>query len=525
MRIHTILLIALFTLSAFNTYAMHTEKLVQEDNALFFDMLPDEVLIQIVAYCYPTEKNALMRTNHYLCYCASTENYKLILHQSPLLLYSKDQTHYLMSCIQTNEIKIFKNLLHNGANPNTITPSCSSLLYYAITKHCTKAAKLLIEETNVDVNIGGENNNHSVPLYIAAQEGCAEIVESLLNHKKIDTTLTFRDGFSPCYVAAQRGNAIIVKILLDHDETFLNKACKEGSTPLYIAAQEGHTEVIKLLLTYPKTNANSRYKRGFTPMYVAARNGHMQAVELFLNHSDVLVDTSDEDGSTALYVAAQNGHEKVAALLLADSRVNTNPLFLDGYTPLYIAAQNGHTRIVRTLLTRADLDINKIAPNGANALYIASQNGYPEIVKLLLAHPDIQVNTKTNHGFSPLYIAAYKGCIEIMKLLIAYDENLVNEPSETERFSPLHIACTKGQLEAVFTLLVPACININALTTYDETPLDLALEHNHTQVAELLITNGALQNKIPKKKNIKPIENNVINSDVQNNNNSECTIS
>jgi ankyrin repeat protein len=67
--------------------------------------------------------------------------------------------------------------------------------------------------------------------------------------------------------------------------------------------------------------------------------------------------------------------------------------------------------------------------------------------------------------------------------------------SDPEEYTPLHVACAVGSFDTVSTLLGSPQVNINALDRNGETPLDLALEKNHMQVAELLIINGGIQNK------------------------------
>ncbi len=393
----------------------------------------------------------------------------------------------LLLAIHTDNAIALKKLLDNGVNPNTKILDFS-LLFTATLKNFINVAKFLIEETDVDVNEEPDN-----PLYFAIRDGYIEIVQSLLNHKQIDTTISCGD-FSLCHVASKNGNSAIVKMLLDHDSTLLNKPGKHGCTPLYIAAQEGRTEVIELLLTFPNIEIHSRLKKGYTPLYIAALNGHAEAVKLFLGHPDILINATDDDGSTALFIAAQNGHDNVVALLLADPRISADASFLDGYSPLYIASQNGHTSIVKALLDhKKNVFINKTASNGPTPLYIAAQQGHTEIVELLLGQTGINVNKKFN-SYSPFYIAVANGHTTIVNTFMAYDELLVN-PKRKAGHMPLHIACKNGHFDTVKALITSKHININALTDLDYSPLDIVIEIEDDAIINLLLQHGGRTKK------------------------------
>ena len=76
------------------------------------------------------------------------------------------------------------------------------------------------------------------PLFIAAQEGHASVVELLLKADGVDVNKAREDGATPLYIAAREGHASVVELLLKADGVDVNKGDEDGATPLFIAAQK-----------------------------------------------------------------------------------------------------------------------------------------------------------------------------------------------------------------------------------------------------------------------------------------------
>jgi len=170
-----------------------------------------------------------------------------------------------------------------------------------------------------------------------------------------------------------------------------------------------------------------------------------------------LVNAKDVDGRTPLHWAAFSGAADIASYLI-DHKADVNAQDESGWTPLHIAASAGQEAIVRELL-------------GAGA--------------------DI---AKTNDkGMTALHYAASKSQIEIGKLLIERGAN-INARDRANQL-PLHRAATTGSTGFVALLLNPpegsAKPRLNTGDRIGNTPLHLALESGHAEVAVKLIEAGA----------------------------------
>ena len=130
-------------------------------------------------------------------------------------------------------------------------------------------------------DVNQANNNGATPLYIASQDGRAEVVSLLLSKEGVDVNAALSDGATPLYIASQKGHTDIVNLLLNATGIEVNQAEESGGTPLYIASQNGHAEVVKLLLANG-ADVNKADSEGDTPLFIASHNGHAEVVSSLL---------------------------------------------------------------------------------------------------------------------------------------------------------------------------------------------------------------------------------------------------
>ena len=121
------------------------------------------------------------------------------------------------------------------------------------------------------------------------------------------------------------------------------------------------------------------------------------------------------------------------------------------------------------------------------SIHEAASEGNIEAVKQHLA-AGTDVNAKGKYDVTPLHIAAGSGLghKEIAELLIANGAD-VNAKVDGGR-TPLHLAALMGQKE-IAQLLIAKGSDVNAKSDYG-TPLDVAIEENYTETADLLRKHG-----------------------------------
>lgn len=214
----------------------------------------------------------------------------------------------------------------------------------------------------------------------------------------------------------------------------------------------------------------------------AIKAGHTAEVTMLLDLDPTLVNARDENGLSAVLTAAYYQEPDIAKLLVqrgaelnvfeacvvgelghVQERIKQQPDLIhayapDGFQPLGLAAFFGHTALVEWLL-EVGAEVNSPSRNAMRVmpLHSAIANRHTKIVKQLLDH-SADVNATQSDDFTPLHEAAQNGLLEVAQWLIE-----------------------RG-----------AAINPR-LSSNGKTPLALANEGQHADVANLLKQHGATE--------------------------------
>ncbi len=181
--------------------------------------------------------------------------------------------------------------------------------------------------------------------------------------------------------------------------------------------------------------------------FVGAGHANIPRVKEMLADQPMLINASWDWGAgdfeTALGGASHTGHQPMALLLL-EAGARMDP---------FCAAMLGETEIVTALL--------RLSPACAN--------------------------TRGPHGYSMLYHAGYSGKIVIAEAVAAHLKERARDFNRT-----LQTATPRGHAEFVAWLLKHGVDNPNVKNFQGKTPLDLAIEKGHEDIAKLLRENGGV---------------------------------
>lgn len=212
------------------------------------------------------------------------------------------------------------------------------------------------------------------------------------------------------------------------------------------AIKKGDLTTVKEWLAKDRSLVNARSENGFSPLTIAAYYGK----------HDILKEILDRRPTLDLHEAAILGNlQRVKEFVEQDASQANNASSPDGFPPLGLAAHFGHMEVVRYLLDK-----------GAEVNFAAKET-----------------------GFTALTGAIAGGHREIVRELIAAGAD-VNHRYEEQEFSPLLTAAADGDQEVV-QLLIDAGADVRVRTKDGKTPISLAVERGHPEVAELLRARGA----------------------------------
>jgi ankyrin repeat domain-containing protein 50 len=350
------------------------------------------------------------------------------------------------------------------------------LLFWAAQKGCKELVEDLLD-TGLNANIADEQ--HRTPLSYACEKGYKDISKQLLEASA--TLIADKDGLTPFTWAVKKGHTDVVQLFMDMNIDF---DLRDGDyrTPLSWAARGGHGAVVKLLLE-KAADVDSKDRSGRTPLSWAATEGHETVVKLLLKKA-ADVNSKDSGGRTPLSWAARNGHEAIVKLLL-EKAANVNSEDRGGRTPLSWATGNGHEAVVKLLLEKGG-EVDFRDGNGRTPLLWAAENGHEVVVKLLLEKA-AKVDFKDRRGRTPLSWAAGNGWEAVVKLLLekAADVNFMDSDGQT----PLSWAVRSRRI-AVMKLLLEKAAEVDFKGSDSRTLLSLAMDLSKEAVVKLLLEKG-----------------------------------
>lgn len=214
----------------------------------------------------------------------------------------------------------------------------------------------------------------------------------------------------------------------------------------FAMAAAGDVPALRALLNRDATLVSARDDAGATPLLAAAETGKLEAVTLLLERG-AAINAADDDGRNALHRATAGGWTELTVLLIAHG-AHFNRKDVLGMTPLHLAARYAQSACAARLLDYGAAPDAKDA-YGQTPLLAAARGGATDVA-LLLLNTRVDVNARDIDWYTPLHRAAARGDATLVSLLLAHG--------------------------AVRTMRAKG----------GSTPRQLALQHAHPEVAELL---------------------------------------
>ena len=235
---------------------------------------------------------------------------------------------------------------------------------------------------------------------------------------------------------------------------------------------------------------------------------HKEALAMIRAGADV--NEAQPDGTRPIHWAVyQIDYELLDALIAKKAKVNVTNEF--GSTPIAEAASLADARMVKTLLD-AGAEPAGANEDGQTALMLAIKTGDLPVVEMLIkAGADVNTVEKFHHQTPLMWAAtAPKNAGAMVTLLLSkgadvkpralysdWPSQITSEPRAQYRpvggLTALLYAARDGCYDCVDTLIA-AGADVNLPTPEGVTPLMLAIDNDHNEVAKLLMNRGANPN-------------------------------
>ncbi|MCX7338879.1 MAG: ankyrin repeat domain-containing protein [Alphaproteobacteria bacterium] len=271
-----------------------------------------------------------------------------------------------------------------------------------------------------------------------------------------------------------------------------------GAVPAFCADMDVYGPLPKPMKVR-NVNANKEIPVSeFENFYKSAADGDSVGLNSLLQCHVTPVDGGGNLGElTALDWVALNGNESFVENLL-----NYDPTVIEqtgslGSPAIHFAALRGHTKVMEVLLKKKDALANSIG-YGSTVLSVAVMTNNQEGAELLL-RKGAKIDLADGNGLTPLHHATAGRDASMINFLLERGANANAEGCHRGiKFTALHISVDFNCPDIAEMLLTHGAL-VDTIIMGGGTDLHYALHRNHTGVAKVLVQHGANVNLLDSK--------------------------
>ena len=400
--------------------------------------------------------------------------------------------------------------------------------------------KFLLDESNYSrANASFLNKYGDSLLHIACQVNDINMVNYLINEKKLSREAKNNIGYTPLLTACYNGNIDLFQHLIDNFGVNAYACDNLGNNSLHIAAERGHILIIKYLLEVHEMDINSQNYNGETPLFIASRCGKSKIVNLLLNKScrvdlldifnrsanDVAQNDAIRDLIDTFIYSDGNENQKGAKIKIGKSKSEDLFAFIqkgdlhsvkDIYQNRHLDKKTKSEAIFESIknnqleileyITQPNTSVSNevLDDNGESPIMSACKNSHLDMVKYFIEKKNIDPETRDHDNNTLLHIASSIGSKPIVQYIIE-DQKVNIKARNNHGCQPFHSACQSiFSMDVVKYYIVNCRLDPNLTDANLRTPLSYACEYGIWEIAQYLLQKGASPN-FADKQNMTPL--------------------
>jgi ankyrin repeat protein len=410
--------------------------------------------------------------------------------EQTVLLYAlgEEENHWLES---DQLYRLVNLLLEYKANYNARDHYGNTPLIYVCEYGEAALLSLLLKCPDIDVNTKNHADKNALQIVLsqrASSQSASLKLEMLLQHPKLNITLTNEQELNPLAYAVEYGTLTVIKALLLHPQ--MNKAWlkEQAIYEIYAAIESDALEQVQALLTHPHIIHSATHYFAFN---YALWRGRESIVKAFLANVNPQEKNDFINQALALVITRCEREEfSLMVQRLIELGADCNLHDVGGMTALMKACRDEQKALVQFLLQQPEIDVNKETAEHDCALHQTVERGSVEMLQILLNDKKCAVNKVDLHSITALEIAVFSGNAEALHLLLNHQDievNIINEEGK----SMLELAVTsknKAMVQALFNKVTNPSIRLSAF--------NCAIEQAQDDIAEIFLTSLDEQEKM-----------------------------
>ncbi|XP_040012311.1 ankyrin repeat and death domain-containing protein 1B [Xiphias gladius] len=275
-------------------------------------------------------------------------------------------------------LEILKLLVQAGAEHKVENEEGQNIMHCAAINNHTEIVEYIINDLQMKELDKDDQSGHRA-FALAAEHGCVEMLEMLMEPYKMATMKPNKRGDTPLHLAARNGHLDAVQLLLQSFDT-RDEVNMDRETALYQAADNSQEECVLALLE-AGCDPNILTTAKCSALHPVSERGDTSLVQILLPYK-AHTDFQNQHLEAPLHLAVKNSHITVIHSLL-DAGCNVNVTDKRSQTVMHLAAELARIEIVDMLL-KARLDLALQDRQGKTALGVAARADEVIIVDMII---------------------------------------------------------------------------------------------------------------------------------------------